>query len=121
MEPIVPGTRGVIRFKESPPQSADTEQVRARLSALEDPPAYDTKNYYPDEEVAGLAKTYCRYALVTGEKDFNLANTKGVFTNGFQAEGFQRVQLFEVPNQGHALPPAEWLGKALDFLDAGRR
>jgi len=38
-EPIVPGTRGVLRFAESPARSSDTEQVRARLSALEDPPA----------------------------------------------------------------------------------
>ena len=250
---LVPGSRGVIHFAESPMQSADAEQVRARLSALEDPPPYDvtkeefevllppdyqagksyglfiwisagdmpsigkdweaelakrdiifagarnsgnkrnifdrmrmaidanhnmrqrypidgrrvyvsgfsggsrvasmvgvcwaemfsgticfmgvnfytditgedgklyTLNYSPDDEVVGLAKRYCRYVLVTAERDFNLANTRGVWKDGFQAEGFQRSLLLEVPNHGHSPPSAEWLAKALDFVDEGRR
>ncbi|MBU6301477.1 MAG: hypothetical protein KGS60_07985 [Verrucomicrobia bacterium] len=247
------GKRGVLRFEDSPVQSADAEQVRARLSAIEDPPAYDvtreefevllpagfdpakphglfiwisagdspsipkewetelarrdlifagarnsgnkrnifdrmrlavdanhhlrqlhqidgrrvyvsgfsgggrvasmvgvswaemfsgtlcfmganfytdvtgsdakvySRNYLPPDELKDLAKQYCRYVLVTGEKDFNLANTRGVYREGFQAEGFQKVKLLEIPAQGHAMPAAEWLGKALDFLEEGRR
>jgi hypothetical protein len=252
-DPAEPGKRAVLRFEESPVQSADAEQVRIRLSALEDPPAYDlskdefdvllpkgydpakphglfiwisagdtptipepweqelarrdlifvgarnsgnkrnifdrirlaidanhnlrklypidgrrvyvsgfsgggrvasmvgvawaemfsgtlcfmganfytdvtgsdgkiyTRNFYPPEEVTALAKPYCRYVLVTGEKDFNLANTRGVFKHGFQAEGFKNVHLIEVPGLGHSLPDAEWFAKALDVLDQGRR
>lgn len=77
-------------------------------------------NYLPDDEVLALAKKYCRYALITGEKDFNLANTRAV-AKAFEKEGFARAQLFEAPGTGHALPSAEWLEKALAWLDEGRR
>ncbi|MCB1236921.1 MAG: hypothetical protein KDM91_17770 [Verrucomicrobiae bacterium] len=252
-EKIEPGKRGVIRFDESPIQSGDGEQVRHRLSAVEDPPPYDVKNetfeillppahdakkphgvliwispgdaptipadwekvlaerdiifigarrsgnkrnifdrirlaidanhnlrqrynidgrrvyvsgfsgggrvasmlgvawadmfsgtacfmgvnfytdieaedgkvhglnYLPDETVTEVAQQACRYVLVTAEKDFNRANTRGVYEKGFVFEGFEHVKLLEVPKHGHSPPPAEWLGKALDFLDEGKR
>ena len=75
--------------------------------------------YIPHDEIAALAKTSCRYVLVTGEKDFNLKNTAAVFENGFKKEGFKSVELFNIPAQGHQPPKAEWLKKALDYLDAG--
>lgn len=78
-------------------------------------------NYIPDDEVLALAKQYCRYALVTGEKDFNRANTRAVLQQGFAKEGFAKAEVFEAPGVGHALPPADWLKKALGFLDEGRR
>lgn len=245
----VPGQRSVIRFTQSPLQSADAEQVRARLSAVEDPPAYDvareefevllpadtdptrpcglfiwigagdipaipkdweaelgrrglifigarksgnkrnifdrmrmaidanhnmreryaidgrriyvsgfsggsrvasmlgvcwaemfsgticfmgvnfytdvtgedgkvyTRNYLPADEVLALAKPYCRYALVTGDQDFNLANTRAVWQDGFQAEGFRHTKLLVAPNQGHGMPAVEWLAQALDAVE----
>ena len=78
-------------------------------------------NYIPDDEVAALAKRFCRYALVTSEKDFNLANTRAVLQQGFQQEGFGNVQLFEVPGIGHQMPPATWLEKAIRYLDERKR
>ncbi len=78
-------------------------------------------SYLPVDQVLTLSKQFCRYALVTGEKDFNRANTRAAFANGFQREGFAHVKLLDVPGQGHGLPPAEWLGQALDFLDEGKR
>lgn len=77
-------------------------------------------NYIPDDEVLAMAKKACRYALVTGEKDFNRPNTYGVFADGFRKEGFAGIKLFDVPGQGHAPPSADWLKKALDFLDEGK-
>jgi hypothetical protein len=78
-------------------------------------------NYIPHDKVAALAKRFCRYALVTSEKDFNLANTRAVLQQGFQQEGFGNVQLFEVPGIGHQMPPAMWLEKAIRYLDEGKR
>ncbi len=75
--------------------------------------------YIPHDEIAALAKTGCRYVLVTGEKDFNLKNTSAVFENGFKKEGFKSVELMNIPGQGHQPPKAEWLKKAIEFLDAG--
>ena len=75
--------------------------------------------YIPHEEIAALAKAERRYVLVTGEKDFNLKNTSAVFENGFKKEGFKSVELLNVPGQGHQPPKAEWLKKAIEFLDAG--
>ena len=75
--------------------------------------------YIPHEEIAALAKAERRYVLVTGEKDFNLKNTSAVFENGFKKEGFKSVELINVPGQGHQPPKAEWLKKAIEFLDAG--
>ena len=40
-EPPKAGERGVVKFTESPPQSAQPEQVKFRLSAAEDPGPYD--------------------------------------------------------------------------------
>jgi hypothetical protein len=54
---------------------------------------------------------------VTGEKDFNLANTKAVYEHGFKKEGFKFAKLLEVPGMSHSPCPAEWLDKGLDFLD----
>ena len=75
--------------------------------------------YIPHDEVAALAKTDCRYVLVTGEKDFNLKNTSAVFENGFKKEGFKSVELMNIPGQAHQPPKGEWLKKAIEFLDAG--
>ncbi|MCB1232368.1 MAG: hypothetical protein KDN19_19125 [Verrucomicrobiae bacterium] len=78
-------------------------------------------NYLPDEQLLPLVKKACRFSLVTGSKDFNLANTRGAYENGFVAEGFQHVRLFEVPDHGHQPPPADWLERAIQFLDEGKR
>lgn len=76
--------------------------------------------YIPHDEILALAKTDCRYVLVTGDKDFNLKNTRAVFENGFKKEGFKSVEMINVPGQGHQPPKAEWLKKAIEFLDAGK-
>lgn len=74
--------------------------------------------YIPVKEALALAKAKGRYVLVTGEKDFNLANTRAVFEHGFRKEGFKNVKLLEVPGLAHAPAPADWLEKGLDFLDS---
>lgn len=78
-------------------------------------------NYIPDDEVAALAKKFCRYALFAGEKDFNRPNTRAAYEQGFKKEGFANVKLFDVPGIGHQPPPADWLAKAIDFVDEGKQ
>ena len=73
--------------------------------------------YLPHDEFVAIAKAQCRYVLITGEKDFNLPNTQAVFTNGFQKEGFKAVEMLNIPTHGHKPPDAEWLKKAIEFLD----
>lgn len=95
------------------------------VNFYEDIPAGDGKttygaNFIPDDKVLAIAKKFCRYALMTGEKDFNRAGTKTVFEQGFKKEGFANVTYLEAPGVGHNLPPAKWLEQGLDFLDAGK-
>jgi len=78
-------------------------------------------NFIPNEQLLPIVKKACRFSLVTGDKDFNLANTKGVYENGFKKEGFQNVKIFQVPNHAHKPPPADWLEKAIEFVDEGKR
>ena len=73
--------------------------------------------YLPHDDFVKMAKAQCRYVLITGEKDFNLPNTQAVFTNGFQKEGFKSVEMLNIPAQGHSPPKAEWLKKAIEFID----
>jgi hypothetical protein len=76
--------------------------------------------YIPDDRVLPLAKKFCRYVLVTGTKEMNHAETLSTFENGFRKEGFASVKLLDVPDQKHAPPAAEWLKKAVEFLDEGK-
>jgi len=77
-------------------------------------------SYLPDESLLPLVKKHCRFALVTGERDFNRANTLGAFENGFQKEGFANVRVFDIPGHGHSPPSADWLDQALAFVDEGK-
>ena len=90
-----------------------------------DIPAGDDKtvygaNFIPDDEVLGIAKRFCRYALVTGEKDFNRSGTRTLFEQGFKKEGFANVLYLEAPGVAHNLPSAKWLEQGLEFLDVGK-
>ena len=77
-------------------------------------------DFIPDPEVLAIAKKSSRYALVTGEKDFNRPGTKAVFEKGYQKEGFANVLYLEGPGIGHAMPAATWLERGLEFLDTGK-
>jgi dienelactone hydrolase len=77
-------------------------------------------DFIPDDAVLAIAKKSCRYALVTGEKDFNRAGTMAVFEQGYRKQGFAAVTYLEVPGTGHAMPAAAWLERGLEFLDTGK-
>ncbi len=75
--------------------------------------------YIPDDEILEIAKKEGRYVFLTGEKDFNLADTKAVYEAAVK-DGFKAVAVFNIPKQGHQPPAAEWLKKSLDYLDEGK-
>lgn len=76
--------------------------------------------YLPNPHVLPLAKRNGRFVLLTGENDVNRENTKLVLEKGFQHEGFRNVLYLEVPGMKHALPGAEVLNTALDYLDGNK-
>ena len=77
-------------------------------------------DFIPDPEVLAIARKSSRYALVTGEKDFNRPGTKAVYEQGYRKEGFAHVLYLEAPGVGHAMPSAAWLERGIDFLDGGK-
>jgi hypothetical protein len=90
-----------------------------------DLPSADGKKLYPpqfipDDEVLEIAKRRSRFALISSERDFNKPDTRIVWEQGFMKEGFPAAAYLEVPGIGHSMPSAEWLDKALHFLDAPR-
>lgn len=76
--------------------------------------------YIPHPEIATLAQQESRLALVTGDKDMNQDNTTAIYKQGFVANEFKGVKLFDIPGQTHSAPSKEWLEKVLDFLDTGK-
>jgi acetyl esterase/lipase len=58
-----------------------------------------------------------RFVLLTGELDFNRAQTRAYFGE-FQRDGFEHVTYLEVPGASHSDgPDGEWFARALDALD----
>lgn len=74
-------------------------------------------SFAPMGPILAEAKRRNRYVLLTGTKDFNRENTRGVYQRGFKAEGFRHVLYLDVPDMGHVRPPGEWFARGLDFLD----
>jgi dienelactone hydrolase len=59
-----------------------------------------------------------RFVLVTGERDFNRAQTKATWRH-LEGDGFGRVTYLEIPGVDHYFGvPAEWMERALAALDA---
>lgn len=57
-----------------------------------------------------------RYAIITGEKDFNREGSLQVVED-YRKSGFASVTYLEVPGMGHNMPPADWIAKGLAALD----
>ncbi len=65
-----------------------------------------------------LTRDRSRHVLLTGEQDGNRDQTLGNYKFGYQRDRFSHVTYLEVPGMGHATPPAAWLEKAIEALDA---
>lgn len=65
------------------------------------------------------AKSYVRFAIVTGGDDFRRPYLQDIYDDGFRRGGYQ-ARLFDVPDLGHNLCDGRTLQQALDFLSTGR-
>jgi len=64
-----------------------------------------------------VAKTNCRFVLITGSNDVNRPQTLATYEHGFQQYGFAHVQYLEVPGMGHGVPGKDYLDRALKFVE----
>ncbi len=71
----------------------------------------------PSDATLTLARERGRYALMTGEKDFNREQTTAYYETGYR-KVLQHVILLEEPKIAHTLPSEDWYEKAIVFLDA---
>jgi tetratricopeptide (TPR) repeat protein len=77
------------------------------------PPAYPQ----PPRPALSRAREQGRYVLLTGELDFNRAQTKAYFAE-FKRDGFAHVTYLEIPGATHYDGvDAEWFARALAALD----
>lgn len=65
------------------------------------------------------ARSYVRFAIVTGCDDFRRSYLQDIYNDGFRRGGYQ-ARLFDVPDLGHNLCDGRTLQQALDFLSTGR-
>jgi predicted esterase len=63
------------------------------------------------------AKSHHRYVFLTGDNDMNREDTKYVIGE-YKKLKVHHTKYIQVPGMGHDIPNDEWLGKAIDFLDA---
>ena len=70
----------------------------------------------PNSQSLALVKEKSRLVLVTGDKDINREQTKTYYQTWYKKHT-NRTLYLQVPRMRHELPPAEWLDKALSFLD----
>jgi pimeloyl-ACP methyl ester carboxylesterase len=71
----------------------------------------------PPRDLLRLARERSRFVLLTGERDFNRAQTRVVRAE-LENDGFRTVTYLEVPAISHYDPvPGEWLARAYAALD----
>jgi len=57
-----------------------------------------------------------RYVFITGSKDFNLRDTKKVFSQ-YEKAGVEQIELMVIPRMGHRNPGTKDYGRAIAWLD----
>ncbi len=60
------------------------------------------------------ARSDCSFVLITGPKDFNLSDSRGIY-RAMRRESFHSL-LLEHPGLGHEVGTAEYMQKAIDFV-----
>ncbi len=70
----------------------------------------------PSPPYLTLAKKHGRYVFLTGDNDVNREEMHTYYERGYK-KFLDNVLYIQVPAMGHEKPPAEWLEKAIEFLD----
>lgn len=71
----------------------------------------------PPNRLLHQARADNRYVFLTGDTDPNRRETLGVF-NAYERDNFTHVEYLQVPGMGHEYPPADWVEKGIEALDA---
>ena len=72
----------------------------------------------PSRAQRRLVAERSRFAFVTGDRDFNRSSTRSVF-RAVEELGFEGHTFLQISDADHYLGvPAEWLGKALEAIEA---
>ncbi len=79
---------------------------------------WQAKFVEPNRALLQQIKTENRYVLITGENDYNQQQTREVYRQGYQQEGFKHATYLEVPDLAHEYPAGLWLDLAITALDA---
>jgi pimeloyl-ACP methyl ester carboxylesterase len=80
--------------------------------------AWPATFHKPPAQFFAESRDHVAFVLITGEKDLNQAPVHAIYDQGFTAEKFKHVTLWDVPGMGHQSPPLEWFEKALDEVEA---
>lgn len=89
-----------------------------RIDMPDKPGAYWPARFpQPSEETLEQIKRHSRFVLLTGELDFNRAQTRATFKRQ-QADGFENTIYLQIPEASHYhLVESEWWDRALEALD----
>ncbi len=71
----------------------------------------------PEGDLFKKVRLESRHVVLAGSDDFNQPSSKATFEM-MKKEQFANAAYLEMPGKDHVPATAEWLGKALDFLDA---
>ncbi|MCP4661251.1 MAG: tetratricopeptide repeat protein [bacterium] len=90
-----------------------------RMTVADKPGAFWPAGFAPPSRaVLKLVRQRNRYVLLTGELDFNRAQT-GVYHQQFLKDGFQHVTYLEIPQADHFDGVrGDWLARGIEALDA---
>lgn len=72
----------------------------------------------PEAQTLANAKKTQRYVWITGATSTDLGPRDKAVFEAYKAEGFVKVDLFEIPEQGNVVPSPEWFEKGLARLEA---
>jgi len=88
------------------------------IMSLENPKkGWSAKFTRPPGVVYRKAKLTNRYALITGQHDYNRTETESTYVNGYKKLNFKHATYIEVPGMGHSCPPARIVERGVTALD----
>lgn len=70
----------------------------------------------PKLRYLSMARREGRYVMLTGENDFNRLEMLTYYHRVYKRT-LKNIIYLEVPGMGHGIPPPEWFGRAIEFLD----
>lgn len=108
---------GTLYFRDV--KLSDDPKLRALIPEKRMPPngVFPRGLIPPRPSMLRAMKERQRWALLAGEKDYNMPEMRAHFEQGFKQDGFKHAHYLEVPKMPHTYPDAAWYEKAIVLLD----